>query len=74
MDIANLVSNVGFPVALCIYLIYNQTQIQKQYKEEQAQILKQHKEEMEMFAQSINNNTRAIEKLERSVEKWLKDK
>ena len=30
-------------------------------------------EEMEMFAQSINNNTRAIEKLERSVEKWLKD-
>lgn len=63
MDIANLVSNVGFPVALCIYLIYNQAQIQKQ-----------HKEEMEMFAQSINNNTRAIEKLERSVEKWLKDK
>lgn len=63
LDIANLVSNVGFPVALCIYLIYNQQQIQKQ-----------HKEEMEMFAQSINNNTRAIEKLERSVEKWLKEK
>ena len=57
MDIATItgaISNVGFPIAMCIYLIYS------------------HKQEISLLAKSIDNNTKALDKIERSIEKWQK--
>lgn len=55
MDISmiyDLISNVGFPIAVCAYLLYNQN------KERDA-----HKEETMGFVTAINNNTDVIRKL-----------
>ena len=59
MEMVEIISNVGFPIACCIYLIYNQTKIQEA-----------HHEEMKLMSKSIDNNTKAIQNLERSIEKW----
>lgn len=59
MEWAEVISNVGFPIACCIYLIYNQSKIQES-----------HREEMKLMSKSIDNNTKAIQNLERSIEKW----
>lgn len=50
--IYDLISNVGFPIAVCAYLLYNQN------KEREA-----HKEETEGFVSAINNNSMVIQKL-----------
>lgn len=47
-----LISNVGFPIAVCVYLLYNQN------KERDA-----HKDETMGFVTAINNNTEVIRKL-----------
>lgn len=52
MDIANFISNVGFPIACCMYLMYH-SQLQE----------KNHKEEMEKMSKSIDNNTQALNEL-----------
>ena len=55
MDVAaitQLISTVGFPIAVCAYLLYHQD------KEEQ-----QHREEMDKLSEALNNNTLALSKL-----------
>lgn len=55
MDIGglmDLISNVGFPIAVCGYLLYQQGATQKMHNEESAG-----------FVDAINNNTRVIDKL-----------
>lgn len=32
-EITNVISNVGFPIACCIFLFYNQNQLQKTFGE-----------------------------------------
>lgn len=49
--ISSAISNVGFPIACCIYLIYS------------------HKQEIQILANAIDNNTKAIDKLERRLER-----
>lgn len=76
MNISDFISNVGFPIAICCYFIYNQTQLQKQNKEEILEMQNQHKEEMQqvtnIMSEAINNNTAAITELKRSVDEWKK--
>lgn len=57
MDVGTItgaISNVGFPIAMCIYLIYT------------------HRQEITLLSKAIDNNTKAIEKIERSIDKWQK--
>ena len=68
MDIAEFISNVGFPVAMCCYLIYSQTQMQKNHKEEMGLMSKA----IEGNTKAIENNTLTIERLERAVSEWQK--
>lgn len=56
INIADFISTVGFPIALCCYFIYNQTQMQKQHKEETENIAR-------ILSEAINNNTIAINEL-----------
>lgn len=53
----DLISNVGFPIAVCAYLLYNQN------KEQDA-----HKAETAGFVTAINNNTAVIQKLSEKLD------
>lgn len=47
-----MISNLGFPIAVCIFLFYYVTNMQNQ-----------HKDEMDKMSNAINNNTLVIQKL-----------
>lgn len=55
MDLVNVVSfigDVGFPIAVCAYLLW--------HNEKQAI---RHKEEVDRMSEALNNNTRVMEEL-----------
>lgn len=51
-DIVTIISTVGFPIAACVALFYQNATQQKQ-----------HKEEMDGIKEALNNNTLALQKL-----------
>lgn len=53
-----LISSVGFPIALCVYMIYA---MQKQSEN--------HKSEIDELSKTIENNTIAIVKLVEKIDK-----
>ena len=50
--IVKIISSVGFPIAMCVALLW--------YIKE---MCKQHKEETEKFTEALNNNTLVLQKL-----------
>lgn len=56
-EFTTLIANLGFPIAMCIMLLYFMM------KE-----LKSHKEETELLTNVIADNTKAIEKLQTVVD------
>lgn len=50
--IASLISSVGFPIAACVYLVYNQNKADER-----------HRDEIDKLRQSLDNNTKVITKL-----------
>ena len=50
--ITTIISTVGFPIACCIYLVWNQNKSDQR-----------HREEMDEFRKSIDNNTKVINRL-----------
>ena len=51
-SIAELISSVGFPIAMCVYLVWTNKQNNDK-----------HAEEIEKLRQTVDNNTRAMIKL-----------
>lgn len=60
--ITNLISNVGFPIAMCLVMLY--------YAKKQQD---SHKEEMEHLRQSLDNNTEAIKELKYRIKGGVND-
>lgn len=50
--ITQIISTVGFPIACCIYLVYNQNKAEER-----------HKEEVDKLRSSLDNNTRVMNKI-----------
>lgn len=50
--ITTIISTVGFPIACCIYLVWNQNKADER-----------HKDEIDKLRSSLDNNTRVISKL-----------
>lgn len=50
--IASLISSVGFPIAACVYLVYNQNRADER-----------HRDEIDKLRTSLDNNTKVITKL-----------
>ena len=50
--ITQIISTVGFPIACCIYLVYNQNKTEER-----------HKEEVDKLRSSLDNNTRVMNKI-----------
>ena len=50
--IISIISTVGFPIACCIYLVYNQNKSEER-----------HKEEVDKLRESLDNNTKVMNKI-----------
>lgn len=51
-SIVSIISTVGFPIACCIYLVYNQNKAEER-----------HKEEVDKLRESLDNNTKVMNKI-----------
>lgn len=51
-DIASLISSIGFPIVACIYLVKFNSESDKR-----------HREEIDKLRQSLDNNTRVMNKI-----------
>lgn len=59
--IMTLISNLAFPIAMCVWLMM---MIQS--------MSKQHKEEMSKVVEALNNNTRTIDSLQQKIELFIR--
>lgn len=71
VDIMNVITNMGFPIACCIFmfkyggsfikeLIEKISDTNRENADTIAKMNTAHSEEMKMFADAINNNTKAV--------------
>lgn len=61
MDVAELISSVGFPIVMCLILVYRMKEQEKDYRDQETR-----------FQQMIDNNTNALNNLS-DVIKHLKE-
>jgi hypothetical protein len=59
MDISNLITNVGFPIASCIAMGWYFVKFQKQ-----------NNDTIDKLSQSLNNNTIVLTKLSEKIDSW----
>lgn len=62
-DFMNLISSVGFPIAMCIFLCWYVKDSGDKNREEVSRINAEHKEEVHGITVALENNTLAIQKL-----------
>lgn len=56
--ITQLIGSLGFPIAMCLYLIYHQNKLDENHREEMAKI-----------TEALNNNTVALTQLSERINK-----
>lgn len=62
-DIVNVISNLGFPIAMCVLCCYYVKYSDDKHREERKEDRELHKEEMNGVTQALQNNTVALTKL-----------
>lgn len=62
-EIVNLITNVGFPIAMVVYMAMESREMRKEYQEMINKLRDSHAEESAKFAEVIANNTLALQKL-----------
>ena len=62
-DIANIISSMGFPIAMCVLMCYYIKYTQDNYRKDINDLNEKHKEESIKLVQAINNNTIVIKEL-----------
>ena len=61
--ISTLIGSVGFPVALCIGVLWYLIKLQQTHKEELGELQKSHKEETDKMTEAIQNNTVVLQQI-----------
>lgn len=61
--ISTLIGSVGFPVALCIGLLWYLMKLQQTHKEELVELQNAHKEESDKLSEAISNNTIVMQQI-----------
>lgn len=61
--IVQMVSTVGFPIAMCLLLAWYIKSTGEAHAEQISTITREHKEEVTQMTTAINNNTLTIQKL-----------
>lgn len=56
-EVSSLIGSLGFPIAMCIYMAYNNEKLHKRHSEETAKL-----------TEIINNNTMALNNLTNKIE------
>ena len=62
-DISQLISSIGFPIAMCVLTCYYIKYTQDNYRTDINSLNEKHKEETTNLVQAINNNTLVIKEL-----------
>ena len=62
-SIVTIVSQVGFPIAMCLVMAWYVKDTSDKHREEVRQLNEQHNTEMQQVTKALNNNTLALQKL-----------
>lgn len=62
-EISQLISSIGFPIAMCVLMCYYIKYTQDNYRTDINNLNEKHKEESSKLVQAINNNTLVIKEL-----------
>ena len=62
-SIVTVVSQVGFPIAMCLVMAWYVKDTSDKHREEVRQLNEQHNDEMQKVTEALNNNTLALQKL-----------
>lgn len=68
-EIANIISSMGFPIAMCVLMCYYIKYTQDNYRNDINNLNEKHKEESTKLVQAINNNTLVIKELSERLNK-----
>lgn len=60
-NIAQIISTLGFPIAVCVYMFYSQEKERER-----------HKEETDKLTEALNNNTVVIQSLKDAIDHLTK--
>lgn len=73
-ELSQLISSIGFPIAMCVLMCYYIKYTQDNYRSDVNDLNEKHKEESTKLVQAINNNTIVIKELsERLLNKSEED-
>lgn len=73
MDVTNLISNLGFPIAACIAMGWYVNNITHKFTVELKEIRKEHSDEITEITKIVAKNTTAVEKLIERIDKIDQD-
>ena len=62
-SIVTVISQVGFPIAMCLVMAWYVKDTNDKHREEVRQLNEQHNEEMQQVTAALNNNTLALQRL-----------
>ena len=62
-NIASLIAQLGFPIVMCVYMMYYNHKSNDKHMDQINELNAQHKEEMREITNALNNNTLALQKL-----------
>ena len=68
-EITNIISSMGFPIAMCVLMCYYIKYTQDNYRKDINDLNEKHKEESTKLVQAINNNTLVIKELSERLNK-----
>ena len=63
MDIVEIISNVGFPIAICLIFVIGFKYMFDKFMTKSEEESKEHAEEINSMVEALNNNTLVLQKL-----------
>lgn len=71
--VTQIVSTVGFPIAMCLILAWYVKTLNDTHSEQITKLNQEHKEEVKQMTEAVQNNTLTIQKLVDLLQKGLND-
>ena len=71
--VTQIVSTVGFPIAMCLLLAWYVKTLNDNHMEQINKLNQEHKEEVKQMTEAVQNNTLTIQKLVNLLQKGMED-
>lgn len=62
-DVITVIQQLGFPIAACVFMAYENHSMRKEFNEKLAILTQSHENETKLLTEALNNNTLAIQRL-----------